>query len=408
MHCMTDFARGHAGMAGFGDTAALDRSAGDKSRDILRCDSFSHYACGRQFTYWMQRGRLPPGALLAGRREHRLGDRRSRHRALDLQSPGCTRPSTSPTSSAPIARSASGCGSATSKATAAPTSGPRTSAPTADASTSHLAPAWSSVEAARRIAVVPEAFYVPDGDGFVATELTRGPWDPGAQHAGPPSGLLGREIEQLEDAAEFHVGRITFEILRSVPIGPVRVEAEVVRPGRRVQLVEASLSGEDGVLIRARGWRIRTTPIDLPEPIEFPAPPPGPEQGSQPEFFATGQDVGYHTAMEWKSVSGSFLEPGPATVWMRMRGQPGRGRGADAPAADAGRRRCRQRDQRRARLEALPVHQRRPQRPSGAGPGGRVGLRRRGHPAAAERGRPPPSRSFPTGAAGSAAPPRPC
>jgi Acyl-CoA thioesterase C-terminal domain len=39
---------------------------------------------------------------------------------------------------------------------------------------------------------VPESFYVPDGDGFIATELTRGPWDPGAQHAGPPSALLGR------------------------------------------------------------------------------------------------------------------------------------------------------------------------------------------------------------------------
>jgi uncharacterized protein YkwD len=55
MHCMTDYARGHAGMAGLGDAADLDRSARDKSDDILRCDSFSHYACGRQFTYWMER-----------------------------------------------------------------------------------------------------------------------------------------------------------------------------------------------------------------------------------------------------------------------------------------------------------------------------------------------------------------
>ena len=168
---------------------------------------------------------------------------------------------------------------------------------------------------------MPEAFYERDGDDYVATELTRGPWDPGAQHAGPPSALLGREIERLEDAAEFHVGRITFEILRSVPIGPVRVEVKVVRPGRRVQLVEASLSGEEGMLMRARGWRIRAAPVELPESIEFPPAPPGPEQGSRPEFFATGQDAGYHTAMEWRSVGGGFLEPGPATVWMRMRGQ---------------------------------------------------------------------------------------
>lgn len=167
---------------------------------------------------------------------------------------------------------------------------------------------------------MPEAFYERDGDRFVATELTRGPWDPAAQHAGPPSALIGREIEQLEGAAEFHVGRITFEILRSVPIGPVWAKAEVVRPGRRVQLVEASLSGEDGELMRARAWRIRTAPVELPESIGAPGPPPGPEEGSRPEFFSTGQDLGYHTAMEWRSVHGGFLEPGPATVWMRMRG----------------------------------------------------------------------------------------
>ncbi len=164
------------------------------------------------------------------------------------------------------------------------------------------------------------AFYEQDGDRYVATELTRGPWDPEAQHAGPPAGLLGREIESLEDAAEFQVGRITFEILRSVPIGRVRVEARVVRPGRRVQLVEASLSNDDGELMRANAWRIRTAPIELPaEAAAEPDPPPGPEQGSASDFFPTGEEVGYHTAMEWRCVRGGFLEPGPATVWMRMR-----------------------------------------------------------------------------------------
>ncbi len=39
-----------------------------------------------------------------------------------------------------------------------------------------------------------EAFYEREGERYVATELTRGPWDPGAQHAGPPAALLGREI----------------------------------------------------------------------------------------------------------------------------------------------------------------------------------------------------------------------
>jgi Acyl-CoA thioesterase C-terminal domain/Acyl-CoA thioesterase N-terminal domain len=166
-----------------------------------------------------------------------------------------------------------------------------------------------------------EAFYERSGgDSFVASELTRGPWDPGAQHAGPPSALLGRELERFDGDGSFQVGRVVFEILRPVPIGPVRIESRVLRPGKKVQLVEASLSGEAGELMRVTAWLLRKAELELPDgAVVDDAPPPGPEQGWTPEFFPTGQDVGYHTAMEWKAVAGAFLEPGPATVWMRMR-----------------------------------------------------------------------------------------
>lgn len=170
-------------------------------------------------------------------------------------------------------------------------------------------------------ATMNEAFYERNGESsFLASELTRGPWDPGAQHAGPPSALLGREIEELVGSDEFQVGRVVVEILRPVPIGEVRVESRVLRPGKRVQLVEASLSNDDGELMRATAWLLRRTEVEMPEEVSRPDdPPPGPEQGQAPKFFATGQSVGYHTAMEWKAVAGAFLEPGPATVWMRMR-----------------------------------------------------------------------------------------
>jgi hypothetical protein len=166
-----------------------------------------------------------------------------------------------------------------------------------------------------------EAFYERSGgDSFVASELTRGPWDPGAQHAGPPSALLGREIEGLVGSEELQVARVVFEILRPVPIGPVRIESRVLRPGKKVQLVEAKLFGEAGELMRATAWLLRKSELDLPEgAVADDAPPPGPERGWTPEFFPTGQDVGYHTAMELKAVAGSFLELGPATFWLRMR-----------------------------------------------------------------------------------------
>jgi hypothetical protein len=177
-----------------------------------------------------------------------------------------------------------------------------------------------------------EAFFFPDGDRFVATELTRGPWDPGAQHAGPPAALLGRAIERFGPRADVQVARVTFEILRQVPIAPLELSTTMLRGGRSVQVVSASLHNDGTEVMRATGVRIRTVEgpprRDVPggqsdpghgagtETLQVPV---GPEQGKPLRFFPTGDKVGYSTAMEWRFVKGAFLEPGPATVWMRMR-----------------------------------------------------------------------------------------
>ena len=167
---------------------------------------------------------------------------------------------------------------------------------------------------------MPDAFYLPDGgDRFVATELTRGPWDPAAQHAGPPAALLGRAVERLTDREDLHTARVTFEIARPVPIGAVEVAARRLRGGRSVELAEATLTAGGVEVMRATALRIRTNALPL-EAGPAPGPRlPGPEQGRPAPFFPTGSDVGYHTAMEWRFVAGSFLEPGPATAWLRMR-----------------------------------------------------------------------------------------
>lgn len=54
MRCMTDFARLHAGLGELAEDPQLDASAAEKTEDVLSCDSFSHFACGREFTYWMR------------------------------------------------------------------------------------------------------------------------------------------------------------------------------------------------------------------------------------------------------------------------------------------------------------------------------------------------------------------
>lgn len=180
-----------------------------------------------------------------------------------------------------------------------------------------------------------DAFYSMDGDRATPTELTRGPWDPDSQHAGPPAGLIGREIERLEADGKRHVARITFEILRAVPIAPLRVEARVVRPGRSVDLAEATLSDAEGPVIRASAWRLRTAEVKIPAglaSVDGPGligsspstlrpgfKPPGPAEADPGNVFDTGHDTGYHTAMEYRFLRGDFTELGPALVWMRMR-----------------------------------------------------------------------------------------
>ena len=87
-----------------------------------------------------------------------------------------------------------------------------------------------------------QPFYRPDGPSrFLSTASTAGPWGPESQHGGPPAALLTRAVESLpRPDGDRVVGRLTMELLGPVPVGPLRVEASVVRPGRTVEMCEAT------------------------------------------------------------------------------------------------------------------------------------------------------------------------
>lgn len=55
MLCLVNRVRVNRGLQPLAAPAVLARAAGRKSADILRCDEFSHEACGREFTYWIER-----------------------------------------------------------------------------------------------------------------------------------------------------------------------------------------------------------------------------------------------------------------------------------------------------------------------------------------------------------------
>jgi len=170
------------------------------------------------------------------------------------------------------------------------------------------------------------AFFLPlGGERFAATELTRGPWSVDAQHAGPPAALLGRAVERHADGSGgvgFRVSRITFEILRPVPIGEFTVSTRSAELGRSVERIEAALTDERGrVVMRASAMRIRVARAAADSaPAVGPAPTwPGPLDCKTSPFYPVAWTTGYHTAMEFRFASGAFLEKGPAMAWFRMR-----------------------------------------------------------------------------------------
>ncbi len=164
------------------------------------------------------------------------------------------------------------------------------------------------------------------GDAYRATSHTAGPWDPAAQHGGPPAALLGRAVEGASALPEARTTRMSLDLLAPVPLGELHVRARVVRPGRRVELLQAELEAAGRTIMRATAWRIRTAALPELEPTPVVASlEPGPEGPSTSldaqaaESGWHGADTGYLAAMEWRFVEGHFLARGPAAAWVRMR-----------------------------------------------------------------------------------------
>jgi hypothetical protein len=172
-----------------------------------------------------------------------------------------------------------------------------------------------------------DALFVPDGDAYAPTDLCRGPWSPDAQHGGPPCALLARAVEGVDAPGPMAVTRLTFELLRPVPLSPLVVETTVLRPGRKVQLVGASLRvAHDGTeVVRVTALRIRTDSLPAPDGL------PGASDGvpdlpadtgsSAPPFALADEELRYfhRDSMEIRPVAGGFDRAGPATAWFRLR-----------------------------------------------------------------------------------------
>jgi hypothetical protein len=177
------------------------------------------------------------------------------------------------------------------------------------------------------LAPAVDALFQPVGALVVPTEFARGPWAPDALHGGPVAALIARAVESIPTDEPMHVPRLTVELLRPVPLSPLSVSASVVRPGRKVQLVDVSISAGDREVAWGRALKIRlqSPEVDGPDGA-MPGPVPGVDTGAPPgpeTGYESSPPIGpyraFHNAgAQLQYVAGQFDARGPATVWVRL------------------------------------------------------------------------------------------
>jgi len=170
---------------------------------------------------------------------------------------------------------------------------------------------------------VPTSAFVSLGGGaYRSTELTRGPWHPDHQHAGPPIALVAGEIERAAGAIEMtHIARLTATLLRPVPIAQLAVEVQTEYAGRNIAHFSARLSsgGKDVARFTALAQREATLP--MPEKIPghpLPQAPRAAQDSPAARFPFLMDSTGYPDLVETRVAEGNFFR-GPCAVWFRLR-----------------------------------------------------------------------------------------
>lgn len=189
----------------------------------------------------------------------------------------------------------------------------------------------------------PAAYTVLSPREVRASSLTRGPWDPQHQHAGPPIAMVCRAIEAVAQAHGLsHIGRLTANLLRPVPIAELEIEVSTDYAGRNAAHYSARLWGGGKELARFTALAQRENALLLPEALDghpLPQAPQAPAD-SAPDRMPFGRQAGYADLVENRIASGRFFR-GRCAAWFRLRrplvaGETPSGYQRVAVAADSG------------------------------------------------------------------------
>jgi hypothetical protein len=110
--------------------------------------------------------------------------------------------------------------------------------------------------------------------------------------------------------------RMSVELLRPVPMQPIELRARTLRPGKKVQLVEASVLAGETEVVRATALRIRLADVEFADAPDDRLTP-GPSSKLREHFENVG-GLNFGWAMDMSVAKGEVGVPGPAAVWFRL------------------------------------------------------------------------------------------
>lgn len=166
------------------------------------------------------------------------------------------------------------------------------------------------------------AYLALDNGAYRASALTRGPWHPDHQHAGPPIALVAREVERAAAALGLtHIARLTANLFRPIPIADLTVEVRSDYVGRNAAHFSASLSAGGKEVARLTALAQREAEVALPSDLPghpLPGAARAAEDSPAARFPFDPKLTGYQDLIESRIAEGKFFR-GPSTVWFRMR-----------------------------------------------------------------------------------------
>ncbi|MEV0336744.1 thioesterase family protein [Nocardia sp. NPDC050717] len=149
---------------------------------------------------------------------------------------------------------------------------------------------------------------------FVPTAHAGGAWNDDEQHFSPVAGLIVHEIQRARPAdSALVLSRISFDILGVIGFEEFDIEVRTVRPGRTIELVEATVTIGGRSVVSARAWMLSTQNTDSVaggEPDRLPAP-----DTLSPWPLTSVWAGGYIASVDFRPVDRP--QPGRTTAWIR-------------------------------------------------------------------------------------------